>query len=101
MEELKTEVTELQSTLNSSIILQNHERVETEFSLLKSDITNLNSELDSARKQNVHYEAQLQVFREEIDSIKENWRNTAVMCGKTKNQVSIQYSFDTIIVRNV
>lgn len=90
MEELKTEVTELQSTLNSSIILQNHEHVETEFSLLKSDITNLNNELKSAKKQNVRYEAKLQMFREEIDSMKENWKNTAIMCGKTKNQVSTQ-----------
>ncbi|KAJ8964128.1 hypothetical protein NQ317_018149 [Molorchus minor] len=31
VEELKTEVTELQTTLNSSVILQNHERVETKF----------------------------------------------------------------------
>ncbi|KAJ8950648.1 hypothetical protein NQ318_010848 [Aromia moschata] len=88
VEELKTEVTELQSTLNSSVILQNHEHVETEFSLLKSDMGNLNSELENARKQNAKYEAELQIFREEFQSIKENWRSTAELCGMTKNQKS-------------
>lgn len=87
--ELKTELLEVQTTLNSTVILQNHEQVDTELSLLKSDVSNLNKELEIARKKNVRYEAELLETREELASLKDNARATAVICGKTKNQVNI------------
>ena len=86
--ELKTELSEVQNTLNSTVILQNHEQVDTELSLLKSDVSNLNKELEVARKKNAKYEADLLSIREELASLKDHSRATAVMCGKTKNQVS-------------
>lgn len=87
--ELKMELVEVQTTLNSTVILQNHEQVDTELSLLKSDVSNLNKELEIARKRNVKYEAELLETREELASLKDNARATAVVCGKTKNQVNI------------
>ncbi|XP_068903607.1 protein scabrous [Tenebrio molitor] len=85
--ELKTELSEVQNTLNSTVILQNHEQVDTELSLLKSDVSNLNKELELARKKNAKYEADLLSIREELASLKDHSRAAAVMCGKTKNQL--------------
>lgn len=50
--ELKTELAEVQTTLNATVILQNHEQVGTEIALLKSDVQSLNKELESARSKN-------------------------------------------------
>lgn len=50
--ELKTELAEMQTTLNATVILQNHEQVGTEIALLKSDVQSLNKELESARSKN-------------------------------------------------
>ncbi|XP_023029882.1 scabrous [Leptinotarsa decemlineata] len=86
MAELKTEVTELQNSLNSSVILENHERAETELTLLKSDVANINAELENERRKNAKSEADLQILNEEFKAAKDNWRSTAVMCGKMKNQ---------------
>ncbi|EFA00353.2 Protein scabrous-like Protein [Tribolium castaneum] len=88
MAELKTELSEVQNTLNSTVILQNHEQVDTELSLLKSDVSNLNQELEMAKKKNAKYEADLMAMREELTSLKEHAKATAVMCAKNKNQVS-------------
>lgn len=85
--ELKTELSEVQNTLNSTVILQNHEQLDTELSLLKSDVSNLNKELEMAKRRNAKYEADLVAIREELDSLKDHTKATAVMCGKTKNQV--------------
>ncbi|RZC42488.1 APG6 domain containing protein, partial [Asbolus verrucosus] len=84
--ELKTELSEVQNTLNSTVILQNHEQVDTELSLLKSDVSNLNKELEAVKKKNAKYEADLLTVRDELASLKDHSRATAVMCGKTKNQ---------------
>lgn len=94
--ELKTELSEVQNTLNSTVILQNHEQVDTELSLLKSDVSNLNKELEATRKKNAKFEAELLTMREELSSLKDHSRATAVMCGKTKNQVSPQFLFLTV-----
>ncbi|XP_056636562.1 protein scabrous [Diorhabda sublineata] len=87
VEQLKTEVSEIQESLNSSKILENHERAETKLTLLRSDMSNLNAELETARIRNAKYEAELQMLKEELDMSREKSRNTAEMCGKLKNQL--------------
>lgn len=86
--EIKTELSEIQTTLNSTVIFQNHEQVDAELKLLKSDVQNLNKELETARIKNAKYEAEILEIREEIGSLRDQSRATAVMCGKSKNQVS-------------
>lgn len=86
--EIKTELAEVQATLNATVILQNHEQLDTDLSLLRTDVSNLNRELEIARNKNVKYEAELMAIREELNSVKDHSKATAVVCGKTKNQVS-------------
>lgn len=86
--EMKTEVAEIQHTLNSTAILQNREEVYGELTLLRTDASNLNKELEIARTKNVKYEAELMEIREEVGSLRDHCRATAVTCGKMKNQVS-------------
>lgn len=85
--ELKTEVSEIQTTLNSTVILQNHEEVYGELSLLRTDVSNLNKELEISRNKNMKYEAELLELREDVASLRDHCKATAVMCGKTKNQL--------------
>lgn len=87
VEQLKTEVSEIQESLNSSKILEDHERAETKLTLLQSDMSNLNAELETARIRNAKYEAELQMLKEELEMAREKSRNTAEMCGKLKNQL--------------
>lgn len=85
--EVKTEIKDIQMALNSSVALQNREKTEVAINLLKSDVADMNIELENARRKNAKYEADIQIFGEEFRTIKDNLKNTAVMCGKTKNQV--------------
>lgn len=86
--EVKTEISEIQTTLNSTVVLQNHESVLNEMHLLKTDVSNLNKELVRSKQENVKYEAEMSTLREEMSSLSGNWRKTAAMCGRVKNQVS-------------
>ncbi|KAJ8963847.1 hypothetical protein NQ317_003174 [Molorchus minor] len=70
VEELKNRSDRTPTTLNSSVIPAEPR-----------------TELENARRQNAKYEAGLEILREEFQSIKENWRSTMEMCGKTKNQL--------------
>ncbi|KAK5642490.1 hypothetical protein RI129_008657 [Pyrocoelia pectoralis] len=85
--ELKMEVSEIQTTLNSTVMLQNHEEVYGELSLLRTDVSNLNKELEISRSKNIKYESELLEVREDLASLRDHSRATAVMCGKTKNQL--------------
>lgn len=87
MTELKIEVQELQNSLNTSTVLENREVVEGELTLLKTDVINLSRELEATKNQNVRYEAELSAAKEELNSLRDSNRATAVSCGKTKNQV--------------
>ncbi|KAG5885039.1 hypothetical protein JTB14_018635 [Gonioctena quinquepunctata] len=85
--EVKTEVAEIQNSLNSSAVFQNHERTETQLTLLRSDVANLNAELENERRKNAKNEAELELLNGELRTARENWRGTAVVCGKMKNQL--------------
>lgn len=85
--EVKTEINEMQLALNSSVALQNHEKTEVTLNLLKSDVADINMELENARRKNAKYEADLNILDKEFNAVKDNLKNTAVMCGKTKNLV--------------
>lgn len=87
MSELKTELGEMQAMLNTTVLLQNREENDAEMSLLQTDVINLTKELELQRNQNTRYEAEMSELREELASLKDGTRATAVMCGKTKNQV--------------
>ncbi|KAK9891407.1 hypothetical protein WA026_014645 [Henosepilachna vigintioctopunctata] len=87
--ELKTELGELQASVNSTVILQNHEQLDTELSLLKSDVSNLNRQLETAKSKNEKYEAKLQMLQEEMGALREFNKATATSCGKLKHQVSL------------
>ncbi|XP_044762103.1 protein scabrous isoform X2 [Coccinella septempunctata] len=85
--ELRTEIGEVQAAVNSTVILQNHEQLDTELSLLRSDVSNLNSQLELAKNKNENYEAKLQMLQVEIGSLREFNRATATSCGKLKHQM--------------
>lgn len=93
LSEIKIEMSELQNSLNSSTILQNHEVIDGELNLLKTDVINLNKELETSRNKNAKYEADLTAVKEELNFLKDSHRATAVICGKTKNQVSYTFYF--------
>lgn len=86
--ELKVELVEIQGALNATIILQNREQLDTDLSLLRADVANLNQELEAARNKNAKYEAEISAVRDELNSVKDHAKTTAIVCGKTKNQVS-------------
>ncbi|CAH1169990.1 unnamed protein product [Phaedon cochleariae] len=85
--ELKAEVAELQNSLNSSAVLDERERVETESRLVKSDLQNVVAELEVVRGRNEKFEAEVQLAGEELRQARESWRGTAAACGKMKNQL--------------
>nr|XP_022907876.1 protein scabrous [Onthophagus taurus] len=85
--ELKLEVLEVQSALNATVILQNHEQLDSDLSLLQTDVINLNRELEVAKTKNFKYEAEIAAVREELNSVKDHAKATALVCGKTKNQM--------------
>ncbi|CAH1139815.1 unnamed protein product [Phyllotreta striolata] len=87
VEELKTEVAEVQDALNSSRALQDAERTEAQLALMRSDVSNLYVELENARIRNAKYEADIQVLKDELKGERAGARTTAEMCGKLKNQL--------------
>lgn len=89
VKEVKTELSEIQASLNSTAVLQSHETFSGEFELLRADVSNLNRELELSRQENAKYQAELSALRDEVNSLAENWRTMGVACGKIKNQVSV------------
>lgn len=87
LNEVKAEINEIQASINSSSILEKQENTEVTLKLLKSDIADINSEMENARVNNAKYEADLDIMCQEFKAIKESLKSTAEMCGKTKNQV--------------
>ena len=86
--EIRTEVVEVQAAINSTLILQDHEELNSELTLLKSDVSYLNGEVEISRNRNLKLEAEVSELKEEMKSLKEQARTTSVLCGRTKNQVS-------------
>lgn len=87
MSEMKNELAEIQLALNATIILQNKEETEVEMSLLRTDIANLNKDLEVERSRNARYEATMNELKEEILSLRDDVRSASVLGGKLKNQV--------------
>lgn len=88
--EVKAEITEIQAALNSSVYLQRQEKTEVTLNLLKSDVADINIELENSRRKNAKYEADLEIMSEEFKSIQDNLKSASAMCGKTKNQVRMR-----------
>lgn len=86
--ELKNELSEIQVALNATVVLQNKEQTVSEFSLLHTDITNLNKELEREKNKNTHNEVVVNELRDEIKSLRDSVKASFVMNGKLKNQVS-------------
>lgn len=87
MSEMKNELSEIQTALNATIVLQNREETEVEMSLLRTDIANLNKDLEVERSRNARHEATVNELKEEILSLRDDVRVASVMSGKLKNQV--------------
>ncbi|CAH0549257.1 unnamed protein product [Brassicogethes aeneus] len=87
VKELKLELLEVQGTLNTTTILENHEVLDTDINLLKTNVDNLNKELEKSKNANIKNQAEILNLKEEISSLKENYKVTSVVCGKTKNQL--------------
>lgn len=85
--EVKLEVNEMQNTLNTTAILETRERVDAELVLLRTDVSNLNRELQDSRSREAKRAAEVEELREEYKALKEHSTTTAAMCGKTKNQL--------------
>lgn len=87
--EIKTEISELQSTVNSSVLLQDHEVHKSQMTLLQSDISSLNVELEEFRMLNAKNEAQMSIMKEEFNTLRNDWKSMALVNGKLRNQVTI------------
>lgn len=87
VQELRTEISELQHTLNSSILLQDHEVHEAQMSLLQSDISSLSSELERFRTLTARKDAAMRLLQEELNSLRSDWRSMAEVNGRLRNQV--------------
>lgn len=85
--ELKNELSEIQIALNTSVILQNKEQTVSEISLLRSDVENLNKELDKEKNRKAHHEAVINELRDEVLSLRNSVQSSFVINGKLKNQV--------------
>ncbi|CAG9770419.1 unnamed protein product [Ceutorhynchus assimilis] len=85
--EIRTEITELQSTINSSVLLEDHEVHKSQMNLLQSDISSLNVELDEFRMLNVKKEAEMTVMKQEFESLRRDWENMGMINGKLRNQI--------------
>ncbi|XP_066154881.1 protein scabrous [Euwallacea fornicatus] len=87
MEEIKTEISELQSTVNSSALLRDHEVHEAQMRILQSDISSLNGELEQFRRLNAKKDAELNMLKEEFNNMKNDWRSMAETNGRLRNQL--------------
>ncbi|KAH1008512.1 hypothetical protein HUJ05_009066 [Dendroctonus ponderosae] len=88
VQELRSEISELQNTLNSSILLQDHEVHQAQISLLQSDISSLSGELERFRTLNARKEADMRLLQEELNSLRSDWRSMAEVNGRLRNQWS-------------
>lgn len=86
--EIKTEIGELQTTLNSSVLLQDHEVHESKMSLLQSDLSSLNVEMEKMKMENAKKDAEMSVLKEELNNLRNDWRTMAETNGVMRNQVS-------------
>ncbi|KAH0998877.1 protein scabrous-like [Dendroctonus ponderosae] len=87
VQELRSEISELQNTLNSSILLQDHEVHQAQISLLQSDISSLSGELERFRTLNARKEADMRLLQEELNSLRSDWRSMAEVNGRLRNQL--------------
>lgn len=87
MTELRTEMAELQSILNTTVLIHDREETDVEVSLLRTEVANLGRELEHQRNKHARYEAAMGELKEEVASLKEGSKSTAIICGNTKNQV--------------
>ncbi|KAF7272757.1 hypothetical protein GWI33_014487, partial [Rhynchophorus ferrugineus] len=95
--EVKTEISELQNVLNGSQLLVDKEQTETSMNLFRSDLANLNEELETMRTKNARYEAEIGLMRAEFETLKRDSRSAAVANGKLKNQLrTLQAEWKTL-----
>uniref|UniRef100_A0AAR5PZT7 Fibrinogen C-terminal domain-containing protein n=1 Tax=Dendroctonus ponderosae TaxID=77166 RepID=A0AAR5PZT7_DENPD len=87
VQELRSEISELQNTLNSSILLQDHEVHQAQISLLQSDISSLSGELERFRTLNARKDADMRLLQEELNSLRSDWRSMAEVNGRLRNQL--------------
>ncbi|XP_030760744.1 protein scabrous [Sitophilus oryzae] len=85
--EVKSEISELQTTLNGSVLLSDRERHESKMKLFKSDISNLNEELERMRVRNAQQEADLSILKMEVETLKGDLRSAAADNGQLKNEM--------------
>lgn len=88
MSELRTEFTEMQYSHNMSVMLDQRQQTQNELKMLRTDLMNMNKELEGVRTEQLKYEATLGQLMEEVTSLRDSERATAVICAKTKSQVT-------------
>lgn len=96
--EIKTEIGELQTTLNSSVLLQDHEVHESKMSLLQSDLSSLNVEMEKMKMENAKKDAEMSVLKEELNNLRNDWRTMAETNGVMRNQVSWEKNESNLVM---
>ncbi|KAL1517246.1 hypothetical protein ABEB36_001035 [Hypothenemus hampei] len=93
--EMKSEIAELQETINSSVLLKDHQEHQAQMRLLQSDISSLNVELEQFRMLNAKKDAEMTLLKEEFNNLKTDWRIMAEINGKLRNQLkSLQLEWE-------
>nr|CAH7724755.1 unnamed protein product [Callosobruchus chinensis] len=87
LNEVRTEMSELQMALNATAALRERESTRVELRLVRGEVKAVGAELDRARRRVLEAEADRQSLRAELTAAQEGWRGTAVACGKTTNQL--------------
>ncbi|XP_044733648.1 protein scabrous-like [Chrysoperla carnea] len=85
--ELRTELNEIQYSHNMSVQLEQRSQIQNDMKLLHTDIINMNKELEGVRTEQLKYEATLGQLMEEVTSVRDSERTTAVQCAKVKSQL--------------
>nr|CAI5849053.1 unnamed protein product [Callosobruchus analis] len=78
LNEVRTEMGELQMALNATAALRERESTRVELRLVRGEVKAIGAELDRARRRVLEAEADRQALRAELTAAQEGWRGTAL-----------------------
>lgn len=90
VEDLRHEMKEMASSLNTSAALADKQRTETKLDLLRSDVSSLGHRMDSVRVDRERNAALIQQLRQDVDELRSRLQESAV--EHRKISVEVRYS---------
>ena len=99
--EIKKQLNEIQNTLNSTVIIQNHQEIDAELSVMRNDVSNLLRDFMGHRGSMASLEAKFSQLADELVSVRNDSRKTALLCGHVQNKVRFNYAEEKIVRVNV